>query len=83
MYQEAEPIYQRALAMAENGLGADHPVLIKILKPYSLLLEHSNRKEEAQKMAARYKMLELQNGGPPKETALDGASTQDRAGRPN
>jgi tetratricopeptide (TPR) repeat protein len=54
---EAEPFFKRAQAIAENGLGPEHPVLGQILFYYSNLLELMNRKAEAKEFRRRAKVI--------------------------
>lgn len=46
-YQEAEPLYDCALAIRERVLGPDHPGTIKTLENYANLLRKVNRDQEA------------------------------------
>ncbi len=52
-YNEAEPPYQRALAIDEKALGPDHPRVATVLENYAALLHKLNRDAEADKMQAR------------------------------
>jgi tetratricopeptide (TPR) repeat protein len=52
-YAEAEPLYQRSLAIREKALGPDHPDVAKGLESYAVLLRETGRSEEAQEMEAR------------------------------
>jgi len=54
---EAEPFYKRAMRLAENGLGPEHPALGRILLYYAELLERTNRKAEAKKCRRRAKAI--------------------------
>ena len=53
MYAEAEPLYQRALAIREKALGSQHPDVAAILEKYSRLLRKTNREDEAIKLEQR------------------------------
>jgi len=46
-YAEAEPLYQRSLAIREKVLGLEHPNVAIVLKYYALLLRKISRKNEA------------------------------------
>lgn len=42
-FNEAEPLYRRALAISENALGPDHPIVATTLKKWAGLLENQVR----------------------------------------
>ena len=52
-YEEAEPLYQRALAIREHTLPPDHPYIAGILDNYASLLHGLNRLHEAQALEQR------------------------------
>ncbi len=52
-YAQAEPLYQRALAIDEKALGPEHPQVATVLENYAALLHKLNRDAEADKMEAR------------------------------
>ncbi len=52
-YAEAEPMYQRALAVAEERWGPDHPRVAMVLESYVFLLGQTGRRDEAAVMAER------------------------------
>ncbi len=52
-YAEAEPLYQRALAINEKTLGPEHPSVALSLENYAELLRKTGREEEASSMEAR------------------------------
>ncbi len=52
-YAQAEPLYQRALAIREKALGPEHPKVATVLENYAALLHKLNRDAEADKMEAR------------------------------
>ncbi len=54
-YAQAEPLYQRALAIREKALGAEHPNIAPGLENYAALLRDMGRDAEAEKMEARAK----------------------------
>ena len=49
-YAEAEPLYQRSLAIVEKALGSDHPNTVKVRENYALLLRNLGRDAEAGKL---------------------------------
>ncbi len=56
-YAEAEPLYQRALAIREKALGPEHPDVAASLQNYAALLRKTGRVSEATKMEARAKAI--------------------------
>ena len=52
-YAEAEPLYQRSLAIWEKALGPEHPSVALSLENYAALLREMGREDEAAKMEAR------------------------------
>ncbi len=52
-HAEAEPLYERALTVAEARWSPDHPRVALILENYAILLGQMDRFEEAAAMAAR------------------------------
>ena len=52
-HAEAEPLYQRALAINEKALGPDHPDTAATLGNYAILLRALSRGEEAARLEAR------------------------------
>ena len=52
-YAEAEPRYERALAIWEKVLGPEHSHVAVVLENYAALLQAINRNEEAEKLAIR------------------------------
>ncbi len=52
-YAQAEPLYQRALAIWEKALGPEHPQVATFLENFGDLLRKMNRDAEADKMEAR------------------------------
>ncbi len=52
-YAEAEPLYQRSLAIFEKTLGPEHPHVAAILENYAALFRHTARPDEAERMEAR------------------------------
>ncbi len=56
-YAEAEPLYQRALAIREKALGPEHPDVATSLENYAALLRETARADEAERMEARAKAI--------------------------
>jgi tetratricopeptide (TPR) repeat protein len=56
-YAEAEPLYQRALAIWEEALGPEHPNVATALENYAALLRDTGRSEDAMEMEARAKAI--------------------------
>jgi tetratricopeptide (TPR) repeat protein len=56
-YQEAEPLFQRALAISEKALPPDHPDTGITLENYASLLRELNRPREAQTLEQRAKAI--------------------------
>jgi hypothetical protein len=53
------PLYIRALAIQEQGLGADDPELAGILKDYAALLWQTRRVLEAEKLEQRARAIRV------------------------
>ncbi len=56
-YAEAEPLYQRSLAIREKALGPEHPHVAESLENYAALLRQTARANEAEKLEARAKAI--------------------------
>ncbi len=56
-YAEAEPLYQRALAIVEKALGPEHPTVATALENYAALLRETGHPRDAAIMAARAKAI--------------------------
>ncbi len=56
-YAEAEPLYQRSLAIREKALAAEHPHVADSLENYAALLRKTGRDIEAVKLEARAKAI--------------------------
>ena len=54
---DAEPLYQRSLAIWENALGPEHPDVAQSLEYYAALLRETGRGDEATEMDARAKAI--------------------------
>jgi hypothetical protein len=52
-YAEAEPLYQRALAIREKAFGAAHPDVGETLRDYAELLRRMGRTGESAQMLTR------------------------------
>ncbi len=67
-YTEAEPLYQRALAIREKALGPEHPQVAQSLENYAALLRKLVREAEAGKMEARAQAIRAKHAeeNPPK-----------------
>ena len=52
-YKEAEPLYERALSVAESRWAPNHPRVAQVLENYSLLLSQTGRVNEAALLAGR------------------------------
>jgi hypothetical protein len=62
-YAEAEPLYQRALAILEKALGPSHPHVATTLENYALLLRKTKRDGEAAKMETRAQSIRNKSAG--------------------
>ncbi len=49
-YVEAEPLYQRALAIRENALGPEHPDVATSLNSLAKLYQAQGRNEDAERL---------------------------------
>jgi tetratricopeptide (TPR) repeat protein len=58
-YEQAEPLYQRSLAIWEKALGPEHPNVATALQNYAVLLRRANRGPEAEKPEARAKRIRV------------------------
>ncbi len=56
-YAEAEPLYQRSLAIWEKALGPEHPDVATSLETYAALLRQTARADEAERMETRAKAI--------------------------
>ncbi len=67
-YAQAEPLYQRVLAILEKALGPDDPHVATVLENYAALLHKLNRDAEADKMEARANAIRAKHAeeNPPK-----------------
>jgi tetratricopeptide (TPR) repeat protein len=54
---EAEPIFQRAIALCTKTLGGDHPTCGTVLENYAVVLRKLGRKREAKTLAARAQQI--------------------------
>ncbi len=56
-YEEAEPLYQRALTIREQGLGPKHPYTADVLENYARLLHEIQRPEQAKLFEERARSI--------------------------
>jgi nephrocystin-3 len=63
LYAEAEPLYRRALAIAERSYGADHPEVATGLNNFAGLLLATNRLAEAEPLIRRALAINEQSYG--------------------
>ncbi len=56
-YTDAEPLYNRSLAIWEMALGPEHPDVATSLENYAALLRQTKRADEAERMEARAKAI--------------------------
>ncbi len=56
-YDQAEPLFKRALAIKEKALGPDHPSVATVLENYAALLKATSRQSEAGVLLARARMI--------------------------
>jgi tetratricopeptide (TPR) repeat protein len=64
-YDEAEPLYKRAIAIREKALGYKHPDLLMVLTNYADLLRKMSRGDEAARLDAR--VVEIRASANPKK----------------
>ncbi len=60
-YAEAEPLFQRSLAIAEKALGPEHPDVATSLENYAFLLREMGRDTEAEKLEERARAIRAQS----------------------
>jgi len=58
-YAEAEPLYQRALAIYEKALGERHPDVATGLENYAALLRQTHREAQAAELEARARAIRV------------------------
>ena len=58
---EAEPLFQRALAIREQALGPEHPDVATGLENYAALLRQTEREDKAEEMVARAKAIRMKH----------------------
>ena len=56
-YEEAAPLYERALQIFERALGPEHPHVAACLESYALFLRTVDRLEEAEPLEARARAI--------------------------
>ena len=52
-YADAEPLYQRSLAIWEKALGSEHADVTTVMRNYAVLLREMGRDSEADRLDAR------------------------------
>jgi tetratricopeptide (TPR) repeat protein len=57
-YAEAQPLYQRALAIWEKVLGLERPNVATCLENYALLLRKMGRPEKAARLESRARVIQ-------------------------
>ena len=67
-YAEAQPLYNRALAIGEKALGPEHPHVAVSLENYAILLRKTGRAAEATELEARAKAISAKHA---EENPLD------------
>ena len=60
-YAQAEPLYQRALAIREKALSPEHPAVATYLENYVLCLRAVDRPDEAAPLESRAKAIRAKN----------------------
>jgi tetratricopeptide (TPR) repeat protein len=63
-YNQAEPLFRRALAISERSLGSTHPHVAACLGNLAGLLQATNRLAEAEPLSRRALAIDEQNLGP-------------------
>ena len=58
---EAEPLYQRALAIREKALGPEHPEVATVLENYAPLLRKIGKDAEVAELEARASTIRAKN----------------------
>jgi tetratricopeptide (TPR) repeat protein len=72
LHAEAEPLYRRTLAIAENSLGLDHPTVAIRLNNLAQLLRGTNRLDEAERLMRRALAIDEKSfGSDHPEVAID------------
>jgi tetratricopeptide (TPR) repeat protein len=64
-YDQAEPLYQRALAITEKNLGADNLNTAALLEKYAGLLKDMKKPAEAKALLDRAETIRKQNSTRP------------------
>lgn len=60
-FEQAEPLFQRVIAIYEKAQLLDRPELAHILRSYAILLSAFNRNAEAKENSARAKAIRAKN----------------------
>ncbi len=61
-YEQAEPLFQRALRINEQILGPEHPSTAITVRSYAYLLRLMKREREAALLEARFRVTEKKPG---------------------
>ena len=77
-YTEAEPLYQRTLAMREKSLGLEHLAVAPALENYAKLLRRTNREAEAEKMEARAQAIRAKHARWEKSVQAGGKARREK-----
>ena len=57
LFEEAEPLYKRSLAISEKALGPEHPNVAQSLENYAALLRETGRASKAEKLEVRARAI--------------------------
>ncbi|MFB3092736.1 MAG: tetratricopeptide repeat protein [Dehalococcoidia bacterium] len=60
-YAEAEPLFERSLAINEKALGSNHPRVATALENMTELYKKTGRLDEAKRLEARAKAIRSRN----------------------
>ena len=66
-----EALLERSLAMARSTLGEEHPVTMKVMWRYAVLLKETHRKKEAAVLDARVREIRQRLAGPSGRQTVD------------
>ncbi len=56
-YEEAEPLYKRALLIEEKAVGLEHPDLVGLLENYADLLQNLGHTTEADRLESQAELI--------------------------
>jgi hypothetical protein len=78
-YEDVEPLFVRALKIAEHSLDPAHPDVVLTLSNYAALLRKLHRKREARKIEAQVRELQATSARDnPTSLAVDWRDLQTR-----